>query len=96
MLYNHLLFPIAVSSQTPALPLFSSTPNETDLDETVVVTTTDSDHPLMPPPLHPPMKHSSTDISTSSSGTSGYLYKNKGVVRLTGGGGDEETATAGD
>ena len=84
-----ILFSPAINSQTLAHPLFSSTPNEADLDNTTVIkttpTTSHTHAALMPPPNHPPIKHSSTEISTSSSGTSGYTIKTKSVTHFEGG-----------
>ncbi len=77
--------------------MFSSTPNEADLDTTVMVeaatpTTSSAQLPMLPPngPPIPPVKHSSTDISTSSSGTSGYTTKTKGITHFEAGSKDRE------
>ncbi len=63
-------------------PPVTSTPEEVNLNTTI--STTDSNHTpigLMLPPNHPPIKYSSTDISTGSS-TSSYIMKSKGVTTL--------------
>lgn len=71
--------------------MISSTPDEHDFDSTASGGSHDMDHtPLnrMAPPIHPPLRHSSTDTSTTSSETSSssscLMTKVKSVVRIEG------------
>ena len=79
---------IIVAVQGPAQlphPPVTSTPEEVNLNTTISIT--DSNHTpiglMLPSNHHPPIKYSSTDISTGSSSSS-YIMKCKGVTRLDG------------
>lgn len=58
------------TSQTLPVPLFSSTPTESDLDATLSSST-------MPPPTCPPPKKSSSDETATTSSCGDYWYKTK-------------------
>lgn len=58
------------TSQTLPVPLFSSTPTESELDAT-------PSSSVMPPPVGPPPKKSSSDETTATSSSGDYLYKTK-------------------
>ena len=77
MIHSFVLLSSAIS-QTLPLPLFSSTPNETE-DDTITISQTPSPQ-RMPPPRMPPKKHSSEDTSTSSGTSVGILEKKKAVT----------------
>ena len=58
------------TSQTLPIPLFSSTPTESELDAT-------PSSSVMPPPACPPPKKSSSDETTATSSSGDYWYKTK-------------------
>lgn len=88
-LFSPLLYVALLTDQGS---MITSTPDEHDFDSTASGGSLQFDHtPLnqMAPPIHPPLRHSSTDTSTtstsSSSGTSScHITKTKGVIRFEG------------